>query len=95
MFKLALRKVSPEFMNQNDNISGNYTAASIVITISDLKDDYYDGIALTDEQKQALKNFDRLKVVVLSEALNDKEFQKRYFEFQLKENTLDYKEFLN
>ena len=82
-------------MNQSNNISNNYTSSPAIITIGDLKDNYYDGIGLTEAQKRALKNFDKLRVMVLSSALNDEDFHKKYFEFKLKENTCDYKDFLD
>ncbi len=81
-------------MNDNTNISDPYTTTPLIVTISDLKDDYFDGIELTDEQKTALKNFDRLRLKTLSESVDDNDFQRRYFELQRKENTEDYKHFI-
>jgi len=81
-------------MNQGNNISNGFTTAPLAKTISDLKEDYFDGFVLSEEQKMALKNFDKLRVSVLSEADNDEDFQLKYFELQMKENTEDYHNFI-
>lgn len=82
-------------MSNSNNISSLYATSETIVTISDLKDDYFDGIELSVEQRSALKNFDRFKVKFLSASLDDADFQKRYLDLQRKENTEDYRQFLS
>lgn len=64
------------------------------ITISDLKDSYFDELPISQEQIQALKEFDKYRVQKLSETTSEDAFQKMYFDLQVLENTVDYREFL-
>jgi len=78
-------------MNKSTVISPRSTD---VITIGDLKDNYFEHKPVSFEQITALKSFDKYKVKLLSKIENDAEFQKQYFEIQIVENTMDYREFL-
>ena len=66
-----------------------------MVTIGDLKDDYFDGAAITPEQIRALKEFDKYRVEKLRNIENEFDFQKQYFDLQIIENTMDYREFLD
>ena len=79
---------------ENNTLDGVISDAHLK-TIYDLREDYFDGFDLSTEQKKALKNFDKLRVDVLSHSANDVDFQEKYYDLQFKENTLDYRIFLD
>ena len=66
------------------------------ITISDLRDSYFDDLPLTSEQVLAIKRFDKYRIQVLQsvEEEEDQVFQKKYLDLLVIENTVDYREFL-
>ena len=49
-----------------------------VITINDLKDRYFDGIPLSEEEKKALRNFDQYRLEKLNASKSDQEFKLVY-----------------
>jgi hypothetical protein len=65
-----------------------------IITINDLKDKYFSGDALNDQELQALKNYDRYRIAYLNSAQSEEEFSKRYIDLQAKANLSPYTEFL-
>ena len=79
-------------MTTNTFISPNEEA---IITISDLRDDYFEDCLMSGEQVSAIKAFDKYKVSRLRKVRKDADFQKEYFDLQVIENTIDYNEFLN
>ncbi len=81
-------------MKKNEVIPSQYDSTSRITTISDLRDDYFDGIDLLGDQKAALAIFDKYKINTLSTASSEDDFQKKYFNLQIEENTKDYKLFL-
>ena len=64
-------------------------------TISDLKDDYFDGINLSKEEREAINTFEKYKVKSLEGINDDIVFQQEYFKLQILENTNDFHDFLN
>ncbi len=69
---------------------------SAVTTVSDLRDFYFDDLPLTSEQVLAIKSFDKHRIHVLQsiEEDQDQEFQKKYMDLLVLENTIDYREIL-
>ncbi|MFK8037410.1 MAG: hypothetical protein AB8B74_03920 [Crocinitomicaceae bacterium] len=65
-----------------------------LITISDLKDNYFDRIPISSDQILALKWFDKYRVEILKKANKRNVFHQRYAELKVIENTVDYREFL-
>ncbi len=65
------------------------------VSINDLRDKYYDGEHLTEEELLAIQNFDKYRIDYLNSSKDEEEFDKRYIELQAKANLADYKEFLN
>ena len=65
------------------------------VSINDLRDKYYDGDHLTEEELLAIQNFDKYRIDYLNSSKDEDEFDKRYLELQAKANLADYKEFLN
>ena len=65
-----------------------------VVSINDLRYRELNGIALTEEEEQALGNYDKYRTAQLNGTISDAEFHKRYKELQVIANLGDYKEFL-
>lgn len=65
-----------------------------VISINDLRDKEFRGELLTEEEQQAIKNFDRFRLIELSRIDTSAEFNSRYTELQAMANLTSYKEFL-
>lgn len=84
-------------MENRQGIYKNYFAnkdAGEAITISDLRDKEFRNEALTQEEIQAIQNFDRFRLSELNKITDDFEFNARYCELQIMANLADYKEFL-
>ena len=84
-------------MENRQNIYKNYFATKDTdeaITISDLRDKEFREEKLTEEESQALLNFDRFRLSELNKIKDDFEFNARYCELQIMSNLADYKEFL-
>ena len=64
------------------------------ITINDVRDKEFRNEILSEEEAQALLNFDRYRLSELSKIKNDLEFNARYCQLQILANIADYKEFL-
>ncbi len=64
------------------------------VSINDLRDKYYDGEHLTEDELLAIQNFDKYRIDYLNSSKDEAEFDQRYLELQAKANLADYKEFL-
>lgn len=64
------------------------------LTINDLRERQFNNAALTDQEKQALINYDTFRINYLNESDTEEEFHKRYFELQAKANLAPFNEFL-
>jgi len=64
-------------------------------SINDLKDKYFDGIPLSDEEKMALTNFDQYRIQRLNMVKSDAEFKLIYLKIQAMANLSSYKSFLS
>ncbi|TAL57885.1 MAG: hypothetical protein EPN85_13010 [Bacteroidetes bacterium] len=84
-------------MNQRQAIYRNFSAnkdGSEAVCINDLRDKEFQNEKLTDEEIQALLNFDRFRLTELNKVKGDFDFNARYCELQIMANIADYKEFL-
>ncbi len=84
-------------MEKRQEIYKNYFASKNfgeTITITDLKAKEFRDEAITEEESQAILNFDRFRLSELNKLKDDFEFNARYCELQLLSNLADYKEFL-
>jgi len=68
--------------------------ALLSITINDLKDRYFEGQKLTQEELLAIQNYDKFRLEYLCSANDGKEFDRRYLELQAKANLSPYTDFL-
>lgn len=64
------------------------------VSINDIRDKYFDDLPMTEEEKTALKNFDRYRMDYLNAAENEEVFEKRYLELQAKANLAPFTDFL-
>jgi hypothetical protein len=84
-------------METRRDIYKNYFAnkdAGETISISDLRDKEFRNEPLSEEESQAILNFDRYCLSELNKLKSDFEFNARYCELQIMSNVADYKEFL-
>jgi len=64
-------------------------------SINDLRDKYYDGVALSEKELLAIQNFDKYRIEYLNSSKDEEEFDKRYLELQAKANLASYTDFLD
>ncbi len=64
------------------------------ISINDLREKEFNGSRLTEEEKIALRNFDKFRISELNKQPDDVSFHTRYKELQVMANLGDYTEFL-
>lgn len=68
---------------------------SFLISINDIKDKYFDGEPLTQDEHMAMQNFDRYRLQYLNASENEADFDQRYFQLQVMANLHNYEEFLD
>ena len=84
-------------MNKRQEIYKNFfenKGTEETICINDLRDKEFSNQKMTEEEMQALLNFDRFRLSELSKLKNALDFNARYCELQIMANLADYKEFL-
>lgn len=84
-------------MQNRKEIYKNYFAnkdSGETITINDLRDKQFGDEQLTEEEVQAIQNFDRFRLSELNKVKNDFDFNARFCELQIMANLAGYKEFL-
>ncbi len=65
------------------------------VSINDLRDRYFEGISLSEEEEMALSNFDQYRLNKLNSARSDAEFKLIYLKIQAMANLSSYRYFLN
>lgn len=68
---------------------------SLLVSINDIKDKYFDGEELSEEETLAMKNYDKYRLEYLNGSQNEEDFDQRYFQLQVMANLHSYKEFLD
>jgi len=71
------------------------TLSGLPVSINDVRDKYFENVRLSEQEKIALKNFDRYRMEYLNSAPNEEVFEKRYLEIQAKANLSAFTDFLN
>jgi hypothetical protein len=66
-----------------------------IISINDLRDKYFDGAHLSEEERIALKNYDEFRVIRLNEVVEDVHYKREYIKIQALANIVNYTDFLN
>lgn len=64
------------------------------ISINDLRERYYDGHSLSEQEFLAIQNFDKYRLAYLNSSENEEEFDKRFIEIQSKANLSPYTDFI-
>jgi len=65
------------------------------VSINDLRDKYFDGVPLSEEEEVALRNFDQYRIERLNAAKSDAEFKLCYLKIQAMGNLSSFRYFLN
>lgn len=84
-------------MNKRQEIYKNFfdnKGTEETVCINDLRDKEFRNERMTEEEMQALINFDRFRLTELNKVQGDLNFNARYCELQIMANIADYKEFL-
>ncbi len=84
-------------MNKRQEIYKNFfenKEAGETTCINDLRDKEFRNEKMSEEEIQAILNFDRFRLTELNKVKNDFDFNARYCELQILANIADYKEFL-
>lgn len=82
-------------MTTNYNIRDKTFQSGKTLCINDLKEIFYrTPEKLSNEQLQAIKTFDDLRLNTLKEITNESDYHKIYLDFQVKANLSPYQEFL-
>jgi len=63
-------------------------------SINDLRDKYYDGKELSEDELLAIQNFDKYRIDYLNASETEEQFDKRYLELQAKANLSNFIDFL-
>ena len=63
-------------------------------SINDLRDKYYYGVELFEDELLAIQNFDKYRIEYLNSSESEVEFDKRYLELQAKANLASFKDFI-
>ena len=66
----------------------------VSLTINDLREKEFNGERISEEQKQALANFDKYRIAELNKQTSDKDFHEKYRHLQAMANLGDFTEFL-
>ncbi|GAB4131943.1 MAG: hypothetical protein Fur0041_02760 [Bacteroidia bacterium] len=85
-------------MTLREDLLKKYFSKSAIggtVSINDLRDREFSGEYLSDEERTALRNFDRYRIKELNAQKNDLEFHERYRQLQVMANLADWKDFLN
>ena len=73
----------------------NIDSDSFLISINDIKDKYFDGEPLSQEEHLAMQNYDRFRLLYLNASEDESDFDQRYFQLQVMANLHPYTEFLD
>ncbi len=68
--------------------------AGLPLSINDLREKEFTGKSLTEEEREAINNFDNYRIEYLNASRDEEEFHQRYMKMQVKANLSPYDEFL-
>ncbi|WP_157454215.1 hypothetical protein [Crocinitomix catalasitica] len=71
------------------------TTESTIISINDIRDKYFDGIELNDEESTALTNYDRFRLGRLNEVVSHPVYKEEFIKIRALANMVDFKQFLD
>lgn len=76
-------------------LSTDIDSDSLLISINDIKDKYFEGEELSVEETLAMKNYDKYRLEYLNGSQDEADFDNRYFQLQVMANLHPYTEFLD
>ncbi len=77
------------------SIKEGKTSKVLPISINDVRDKYFNGESLNEEELKALSRFDNYRIWYLNSANGEWEFHQRYEELQAKANLSPFSDFLS
>jgi len=80
--------------NTSTYTNSHFSSIKDFVSINDLRELEYEGIDLTPNQRVALKNFDRYRIVELNRQKTEKQFHNKYMQLQVMANLSPFEEFL-
>ena len=86
--------MSKNWKNKASHTETGKRENSLVLSINDVKEKYFNGESLNTEEREALTRFDNFRIWYLNSARGELEFHKRYEELQTKAILSHYREFL-
>jgi hypothetical protein len=68
---------------------------SILISINDIRDKFFEGQELNPAERQALHNYDKFRLTYLNGSKDEKDFDYRYFQLQVMANLHPFTDFVD
>ena len=78
----------------NNNTNNKKLTSKSFLTINDLRDKEYSNKELSPQERLAIKNFDRFRIIELNKQTSESNFHNRYMQIQVMANLSPYEEFL-
>ncbi|MBD3638283.1 MAG: hypothetical protein HUJ25_13100 [Crocinitomicaceae bacterium] len=69
--------------------------SEFLISINDIKDKYFDGEKLEEDELIAMQNYDKFRLEYLNSSKDEKDFDERYFQLTVMANLHPYTDFLD
>ncbi|MCB9224526.1 MAG: hypothetical protein R2780_09730 [Crocinitomicaceae bacterium] len=67
----------------------------LLVSINDIRDKYFEGVNLDQEEALALENYDKFRLSHLNGSKDEKDFDQRYFQLQVMANLYSFRDFLD
>lgn len=83
-----------EFKNKHTETFIRPFFGTSVVSINDLRDREFSGSELSQNEKQALVNFDRYRLKELNSQKTERDFHNKYIQLQVMANLSPFEEFL-
>ncbi len=78
----------------NSNTDSRKSNIKSFLTINDLRDKDFSNKDLTPQERVAIKNFDRYRIIELNKQTSEDKFHNKYMQLQVMANLTPYEEFL-
>ncbi len=78
----------------NNNIDNKESRTKCFLTINDLRDKEYSNKELSPQERLAIKNFDRYRILELNKQPSESKFHNKYLQIQVMANLSPFEEFL-
>ncbi|OFY89901.1 MAG: hypothetical protein A3K10_09530 [Bacteroidetes bacterium RIFCSPLOWO2_12_FULL_31_6] len=78
----------------NNNVDNRELRTKCFLTINDLRDREYSNKELSPQERLAIKNFDRYRIIELNKQTSESKFHNKYLQIQVMANLSPFEEFL-